>query len=85
MSELELVKKTKTLYKNYFKKPIVFLFGPTASGKTDLAISLVDKHPIEIISVDSVMVYKDCNIGSAKPSKQILKQYPHHLVDMKYL
>ncbi len=46
-----------------------------------MAISLVDKNPFEIISVDSVMVYKDCNIGSAKPNQDILKKYPHHLVD----
>ncbi|MDA9754980.1 tRNA (adenosine(37)-N6)-dimethylallyltransferase MiaA [Gammaproteobacteria bacterium] len=61
---------------------MVFLFGPTASGKTDLAVQLVDKFPIEIISVDSVMVYKDCDIGSAKPGVNILKKYPHHLIDM---
>ena len=44
-------------------------------------MSLVDKFPVEIVSVDSVMVYKDCNIGSAKPNKNLLKKYPHHLVD----
>ena len=46
-----------------------------------MAINLVDKFPFEIISVDSVMVYKDCNIGSAKPNEDLLKKYPHHLVD----
>ena len=46
-----------------------------------MAIDIFDSSPIEIISVDSVMVYSDCNIGSAKPSKDILKKYPHHLVD----
>ena len=64
------------------KKPVVFLFGPTASGKTELALNLVDKFPIELISVDSVMVYKDCNIGSAKPTKEVLKKYPHHIIDV---
>ena len=64
------------------KKPVVFLFGPTASGKTELAINLVDKFPVELISVDSVMVYKDCNIGSAKPTKKVLEKYPHHLIDV---
>ncbi len=64
------------------KKPVVFLFGPTASGKTELAINLVDKFPIQLISVDSVMVYKDCNIGSAKPTKEILRKYPHHIIDV---
>ena len=46
-----------------------------------MAINLVDKFPFEIISVDSVMVYKDCNIGSAKPNEDLLKKYPHHLVN----
>ena len=67
---------------NILHKPIVFILGPTASGKTELAIDICDSVPSEIISVDSVMVYKDCNIGSAKPSKQILKKYPHHLVSV---
>ena len=66
---------------NISKKPIAFILGPTASGKTDLAIEICDSVPAEIISVDSVMVYKDCNIGSAKPSKDILEKYQHHLVD----
>ena len=66
---------------NISKKPIAFILGPTASGKTDLAIEICDSVPAEIISVDSVMVYEDCNIGSAKPSKDILEKYPHHLVD----
>ena len=64
------------------KKPIIFLLGPTASGKTDWAINLQNQFPVlEIISVDSVMVYKECNIGSAKPSNAILKKHPHHLVN----
>ena len=66
---------------NKSKKPIAFILGPTASGKTDLAIEICDLVSAEIISVDSVMVYEDCNIGSAKPSKDILEKYPHHLVD----
>jgi tRNA dimethylallyltransferase len=56
--------------------------GPTASGKTDLAFAIADEFPCEIISVDSVMVYRDLNIGSAKPSLEVLQQYPHHLVDI---
>lgn len=63
------------------KKPIAFIVGPTASGKTDLAIDICDSLPVEIISVDSVMVYKGCDIGSAKPSKNILDKYPHHLIN----
>ena len=63
------------------KKPIAFILGPTASGKTDLAINICNSIPAEIISVDSVMVYKDCDIGSAKPSKEILLKHKHHLVN----
>ena len=63
------------------KKPIAFILGPTASGKTDLAINICNSIPAEIVSVDSVMVYKDCDIGSAKPSKDILLKHKHHLVD----
>ena len=56
--------------------------GPTASGKTDWAINFQNQFPVlEIISVDSVMVYKECNVGSAKPSNAILKKHPHHLVN----
>jgi len=64
------------------KKPIIFLLGPTASGKTDWAIDWHNQfEAIEIISVDSVMVYKECNVGSAKPSEATLEKYPHHLVN----
>ena len=63
-------------------KKVIILRGPTASGKTDLSLELAEKFPIDLISVDSVMVYKGLNIGSAKPSKQILKSYPHHLIDI---
>ena len=64
------------------KKPIVFLLGPTASGKTEWAINWQSQfEDFEIISVDSVMVYKECNVGSAKPSKFTLKKHPHHLVN----
>jgi tRNA dimethylallyltransferase len=64
------------------KKPIIFLLGPTASGKTDWAIDWQNQlEDLEIISVDSVMVYKECNVGSAKPSDATLEKYPHHLVN----
>ena len=61
---------------------VVTLRGPTASGKTDLAIALSDRLPLEIISVDSVMVYRGLNIGSAKPDQKTLYNYPHHLIDI---
>ena len=64
------------------KKPIIFLLGPTASGKTDWAINWQNQfEALEIISVDSVMVYKECNVGSAKPTDAILEKHPHHLVN----
>lgn len=56
--------------------------GPTASGKTNLAFAIADEFPCEIISVDSVMVYRDLNIGTAKPTQEVLQQYPHYLVDI---
>lgn len=62
--------------------PAIFLMGPTASGKTDLALQLVKELPCEIISVDSALVYRGMDIGSAKPSAKILQEYPHHLVDI---
>ena len=62
--------------------PAIFLMGPTASGKTDLALQLVRELPCEIISVDSALVYRGMDIGSAKPSAEILQEYPHHLVDI---
>lgn len=62
--------------------PCVFLMGPTASGKTELAVHLVKHLPCDIISVDSAMVYCGMDIGTAKPNTDILKQAPHHLIDI---
>lgn len=62
---------------------IFCLMGPTASGKTGLACELVQHLPFEIISVDSAMIYRGMNIGTAKPSAQELLQAPHHLIDIK--
>lgn len=63
--------------------PILCLMGPTASGKTDLAIELAQKIPCEIISVDSAMVYRGMNIGTAKPAESILAMYPHFLINIR--
>jgi tRNA dimethylallyltransferase len=57
--------------------------GPTASGKTALAVSLVERFPLEIISVDSALVYRGMNIGSAKPAAATLARAPHHLLDIR--
>ena len=63
------------------KPPIVCILGPTASGKTDLAVNLVQHFPMDIISVDSAMVYKGMDIGTAKPDAETLKRAPHRLID----
>ncbi len=63
--------------------PAVCLMGPTASGKTDLAVHLVERLPLSIISVDSVMVYRGMDIGSAKPDREILARAPHRLIDIR--
>lgn len=66
--------------------PAISLMGPTASGKTDLAVRLVQSSvqplPLEIISVDSALVYRDMNIGTAKPDATVLARAPHHLIDL---
>ncbi|MBW8457018.1 MAG: tRNA (adenosine(37)-N6)-dimethylallyltransferase MiaA [Thiobacillus sp.] len=63
--------------------PAVFLMGPTASGKTALAVSLVERFPLEIISVDSALVYRGMDIGSAKPDAATRARAPHHLLDIR--
>lgn len=64
------------------QKPIICLMGPTASGKTPLAINLVRYFPCEIISVDSAMVYRGLDIGTAKPNADELKIAPHRLINI---
>jgi tRNA dimethylallyltransferase len=63
--------------------PAIFLMGPTASGKTDIAMGLREHLPVDIISVDSAQVYRQMNIGSAKPDPETLKQHPHRLIDIR--
>lgn len=62
--------------------PTIFLMGPTASGKTAVAIELLQRLPVEIISVDSALVYREMNIGTAKPDAATLVHAPHHLIDL---
>lgn len=61
---------------------VVCLMSPTASGKTDLAFKLYDTGRFELISVDSALIYQGMDIGTAKPTKDELRAYPHHLVDI---
>lgn len=64
-------------------KPIVFcLMGATATGKTDVACELVQHFPLEIVSIDSAMIYREMNIGTAKPDIKTLNKYHHHLIDI---
>ncbi len=67
--------------------PIIAIAGPTASGKTAAALALADslrgQMPVEIISVDSALVFRDMNIGSAKPTADELATCPHHLIDIR--
>ena len=68
---------------NYkYNFPAIFLIGPTASGKTAASIALAENLPIEIVSVDSAMVYKGMDIGTSKPTEFERKGIPHHLIDI---
>lgn len=62
--------------------PVPLIMGPTGAGKTDLALRLALKYPIEIVSVDSALVYRGMDIGTGKPSRDLLERFPHHLVDI---
>jgi tRNA dimethylallyltransferase len=62
--------------------PAILLMGPTASGKSALALELARCFPVEIISVDSALVYRGMDIGTAKPSRAVRAEVPHHLIDL---
>lgn len=76
MSASEIRQQTTSL------PPAIFLMGPTASGKTALAIDLVENYNCEIISVDSALVYKGMDIGTAKPDAELQARAPHRLIDL---
>jgi len=62
--------------------PAILLMGPTASGKTAVAMALADRFPVELISVDSAQVFRDMDVGTAKPDRDTLARYPHRLIDL---
>jgi tRNA dimethylallyltransferase len=62
--------------------PVACLLGPTASGKTAAALALAERRPVEIISVDSALVYREMDIGTAKPTPEERARVPHHLIDI---
>jgi tRNA dimethylallyltransferase len=62
--------------------PVFLLTGPTGAGKTDWAIRLAESAPIEIVSVDSALVYRGLDIGTAKPARAVRARIPHHLIDV---
>lgn len=65
------------------KPPVVCLMGPTASGKTDVAVQLLERFPFDIVSVDSALVYRGMDIGTAKPDANMLERAPHRLIDIR--
>jgi tRNA dimethylallyltransferase len=62
--------------------PVVLLIGPTASGKSDAAMALAERFNAEIVSVDSALVYRDMNVGTAKPTHEERARIRHHLIDL---
>lgn len=62
--------------------PVIFLLGPTASGKSQIALDIAENFPVEIISVDSAQVYRYMDIGTAKPEPETLARTPHHLINL---
>jgi tRNA dimethylallyltransferase len=64
------------------RAPVILLLGPTATGKTDLAVALAGRLPVDVVSVDSALVYRGLDIGTAKPSPAVLADCPHRLIDV---
>lgn len=62
--------------------PIIFIVGPTAVGKTEVTLALSKRIPLEVVSCDSMQVYKEMEVISCKPSRKLRKELPHHMVDV---
>lgn len=62
--------------------PAILFMGPTASGKTVVAMALADRFPVKLVSVDSAQVFRDMDVGTAKPDRATLARYPHRLIDL---
>ncbi len=71
-----------TIFDRSTERPAILIMGPTGAGKTDLVLRLARERPIDIISVDSAMVYRGMDIGTGKPPRDVLERYPHRLVDI---
>ncbi len=67
------------------RPPVVFVMGPTAAGKTALAVALAERFPVDLVSADSTLVYRGLDIGSAKPDAALLRRHPHALIDVRDL
>lgn len=67
---------------SYAEEPCWVILGPTASGKTAVSLRLGERHPLEVVSVDSMQVYKDMDIGTAKPAESERQRVPHHMIDV---
>jgi len=65
------------------RPPAIFLMGPTATGKTALACALAERFPLELVSVDSALVYRGLDVGAAKPDADTLRRHPHALIDIR--
>ncbi len=65
------------------RPPVIFLMGPTCSGKTALAVALAREHPVSVINVDSALFYRGLDIGAARPSQEVLAEVPHGLLGIR--
>ncbi|MCV2524951.1 MAG: hypothetical protein N4P93_01915, partial [Candidatus Lightella neohaematopini] len=82
VNQVNLISMTNIIKKNRYPY-IIMIMGPTASGKSKFVIKLRNYIPVDIISVDSTLIYKGMNIGTAKPPNKILDEIPHELINIR--